>query len=355
MRAFRSLTIASFKMFFRDKLTLFFSIGFPFLFLLIFGFVFQDEGSVSPSPYRYAYLVQNGELEVWIPELDKVFKSKGMPVSSVEEGLRKLRGGMLDVFIYLSDSKKCFYGRDGSRDQPYYSAFVEVANKMLSTEDEKFLIAMENVEYRLGGREVTSLDYTVTGVIAISLLTTGMFSAISIFSVQKKEGTLRRVQVTPVPGSIFVLSMASTRLIVGLFSTFVILFFSRLIFHTNYQIRWILLTITSTSGLISMLGLGTVISFIFNKPVAAQTAGSLIMTVMMFFSGVYFPLDFLPNFLKVLGRALPTYYVALAVRYSVGLEFLSKIGYTTIVLSLATFGILALTFAGYFSFKSEIR
>jgi len=355
VRAFRSLTIVSFKMFFRDKLTLFFSIGFPFLFLLIFGFVFQDEGSVSPSPYRYAYLVQGDEPESWIPELDEVFKSKGIPVASVEEGLQKLRDGKLDAFIYLSDSKKRFYGRDGSRDQPHYSAFVEVVNKMLLADEKKPLIALENVEYKLGGRKATSLDYTVTGVIAISLLTTGMFSAISTFSVQKKEGTLRRIQVTPVSGSIVVLSMASTRLLVGLFSTFVILFFSRLIFHTNYQVRWILLIITSISGLISMLGLGAVLSFIFHKPAAAQTAGSLAMTVMMFFSGVYFPLEFLPNFLKGIGRALPTYYVALAVRYSVGLEFLSEIDYTIIVLSLATFGILALTLAGFFSFRSEIR
>lgn len=351
MRAFLSLITVSFKTFLRDKLTLFFSIGFPFLFLFIFGFVFQSEETMVGSSYRFAYFLENADEEI-VRELESIFGSKGSEVSSVDEGIKRLQKGELDAFVYISPSKAVFYGKDGNRDRLYYGDFVELMSRYNSS-DVIPLVIEKNVKHSLEGREATSLDYTITGVIAISLLTTGMFSAISTFSVQRREGTLRRIRVTPVSGAVFVLSMASTRLIIGVFSTLTIILLSGIVFHANYQIRWIELFLATISGLISMLGLGALLSFIFRKPSAAQTAGTLVMTVMMFFSGVYFPLELLPALLRKIGRFLPTYYVALTIRYSTGLEFLETNEYVLITTLLTVFGVLLIVVAGIYSFRVE--
>src|SRR6185436_15119095 len=45
MSAFKSLSMAMLKGFYRDKATLFFTFVFPLMFLVVFGLIFRDAGS----------------------------------------------------------------------------------------------------------------------------------------------------------------------------------------------------------------------------------------------------------------------------------------------------------------------
>jgi len=100
------------------------------------------------------------------------------------------------------------------------------------------------------------------------------------------------------------------------------------------------------SSILGMMALGIILTVLFKEPQTANNVGNLLVNIMLFFSGVYFPLDFLPKYLKILARFLPLYYVGRALRISVGVEegdlsfiyILSAIMISSFVILITIFG-----------------
>ena len=117
------------------------------------------------------------------------------------------------------------------------------------------------------------------------------------------------------------------------------MFLSFAFFNAQLQINWIMFTLVVLTSTIAMMGFGIFLLLIFKKPENAETAGSILMTFMMFISGIFFPENMLPEFFKVVGYFLPLKYTGILIRYSSGI---ADISFGLFVLINAVFVILGL-------------
>lgn len=69
-----------------------------------------------------------------------------------------------------------------------------------------------------------------------------------------------------------------------------------------------------------MLAFGTILSLISPSASSANNLASIVMTIMFFFAGVYFPLEFLPDYLETLGKIMPLYHLAKTMRMAMGVQ-----------------------------------
>jgi len=341
------------KTFYRDRMAFFFTLIFPFMFVIIFGFVFGTGSSGVDSkllvgivsPERSLYEIVNG--------MENLEAKKFESIGDVREAVLT---GKVDAGIIYDDNKiRVILNLATIQRNPFSRMLGETVADHLTKRNIKIdkVIDLKLSAIDPGRVITTQLGYMIPGVVAISIFNGALFSMISIFCDYKKRGILKRFNVTPIKGYQFIIGMILGRFIFIFFSATVLLVFSQLIFKIQFNVNWILYLITVSTSILGMMAFGILISGIFNEPSVASNIGSLLMTIMIFFSGVYFPLDFLPRYLRKIGSLMPLGYVAKSIRISAGVEngSINSILMTSLIM-IITFFVLVFIF-GTKAFKTE--
>ncbi len=266
--------------------------------------------------------------------------------TSLEE---KIKSGDILLGVTFDGEKISYLYREGDVGQ---LSTIEMARASISAAIEKkinnvkSLIVVENIPEPAGRVRATDADYTMSGVVALSLLSAGMFSVISVFGRYRKRGVLDRFKITPLKPMTFILGSTLTRFLVSLVSILLIMIVSRLLFRTTFQTDWLLFLISIISSTLGMMALGLLLTLIFRNPETAETAASILMVIMVFLAGIYFPLSFLPDYLRIVSAFLPVKYVAELIRHSLGIELVSTAYFVTTNVVLSFSGVLLLYFTG---------
>jgi ABC-2 type transport system permease protein len=341
----KAVFIAFAKEAFRNKLEVFFTLFFPMIFLLLFGFFF---GGSSDYQKTSVGLYQTGTYDISpvIEDTGAWSLSLFDDETSLEE---KIKSGDILLGVTFDGEKISYLYREGDVGQ---LSTIEMARASISAAVEKkinnvkSLIVVENIPETAGRVRATDADYTMSGVVAISLLSAGMFSVISLFGRYRKRGVLDRFKITPLKPMTFILGSTLTRFLVSLVSILLIMIVSRLLFRTTFQTDWLLFLISIISSTLGMMALGLFLTLIFRNPETAETAASILMVIMVFLAGIYFPLSFLPDYLRIVSAFLPVKYVAELMRHSLGIELVSTAYFVTTNVVLSFSGVLLLYFTG---------
>lgn len=310
-----ALTIASLKMFFRNRQALFFSLLLPFLIMSIFGvlrfdaFSRVDVGIVDEARNEASAALVRGLEGTGVFDLSQ---------GTREEQMKALENGDLDYVVVLPPA---FGASTGARVEGYYSASrpqeAQVAGTVLARMLDELTFQMTGTQrlFELSQQEVNArdlgyVDFLVPGVIAMSIMQMGIFSVTFAVVQFRQQGVLRRLRAAPISPGHFLAGQVITRLVVSLLQTAVLL--AAGVFFLGVELRGSVLTL----GLLAVLGgalfisIGYAVSgFARTEEVAAPVA-NLIALPMMFMSGVFFPRDSLPGFLEVITRYFPLTYLA---------------------------------------------
>jgi ABC-2 type transport system permease protein len=131
---------------------------------------------------------------------------------------------------------------------------------------------------------------------------------------EREKGTLKRIRASP----IHPLSMLFGKTLAALFQTAItILIIAVLGFLVlNPNVNWNIpqLTLILFLGSMSGIAIGLLISCIGRSPQEASGAATTIGIVLQWFTGMYFPLEYLPEYLQQVGRIVPMTYAAQAIR-----------------------------------------
>ncbi|MCX7795791.1 MAG: ABC transporter permease [bacterium] len=320
MKIIWKLFLTTIKIFYRDRMTFFFTLIFPFIFVIIFGFVFGSGSSGENNKLLIGILSSDEELYKIVNSIEGLEVRRFDSIADIRQHILKNK---LDAGILYENNKvKLILNFTTMQRNPFSRAIGDtIANHLAKSKTKIDKIISLNLNPIDPGEVVTTgLGYMVPGVVAISIFNGALFSMLSIFSYYKKRGVLKRFNVTPIRGYQFIIGMILGRFIVTFFSATVVLVFSQLIFRVQFNISWSLYLVTASTSILGMMAFGILISNIFAEPEVASNVGSLLMTVMIFFSGVYFPLDFLPKYLRIFGSFLPLGYVAKSIRIATGIE-----------------------------------
>ncbi|MBO8166516.1 MAG: ABC transporter permease [Thermotogae bacterium] len=331
---------AFFKESFRNKLEFFFSLGFPILFLVMFGFLFG--GQESASALRVGFFSQDDSIASTMKNL-KGFELK--TYNSVDGTLKALENNEIELAVYFHDEKIKFTIKEGN---PALEGEINTAISAIVSAIEgklngvKKIIDLKKIPVSSGSFITTESDYIMSGVIGISILSSGMFAVISIFGRYRKRGILNRLRATPMSPIAFIIGSTLTRFIVSVFSVFIIMLVNKLLFASKIVPEFVPLLIVVICSTMGMMALGLLLVLIFKEPQSAQSAGSVLFIVMTFASGVYFPIAFLPEFMKKLSMFLPVTYTVRLIRGAMGIIELSKNEFFFVNVVFAVLGILLL-------------
>jgi len=167
------------------------------------------------------------------------------------------------------------------------------------------------------GHPYRYIDFAVPGQIGFALLSTAIMGTVFGLIYLKKALVLKRMFATPTRALTILLAQGTSRLIMGLLQTVLIIGVAVLLFHFHLPHGWITfinLMLVSAFGLVAFLGFGYFIAGRVNDENAASPLTNLVTLPQFLLSGVFFSTESLPSWVQPLANNLPLSYFNNAVR-----------------------------------------
>ena len=325
--------IASFKTdlkaFLRSKATLFWTLAFPIMLILIFGAIFSGMGEIEFELY-----VQNLDDEDNQSEWSEIFleglettgyiKIKNVPIDTDvksymdKNNIKRLlvipenftetiiesqypnSTANVNLLFYFDQSEQTA----NQQIKDIISYFVVNTNINMSGGRE--IIGIEDIETISG--EFTYIDFFIPGMIGFTIMQTCIYGSLERNTKYKKDGILRKLLTTPITRSEWIISKMLFQLFLSFLSTLIIVIVGILVFGLHVHLTALMIVIIIATSFL-FTGLGMMIGRFVKDEESAGMAGGAVTFPMMFLAGTFFELEMMPDFLQKVALALPLYYV----------------------------------------------
>lgn len=325
LAAFKGLTQASLKMYFRNKTAMFFSLFFPIVFISVFGFIFKN----NSASFKIDLTNQSGTQMAtsFVQALGKVPALKITNVSTATASA-DLNKGNVDLTITIPPSfGETVHGKPvASTVIAHYNeekpgngqAAAQIVQQLTGGFNQAITKAPTIVSVDASGvktKNLNYIDFLLPGMIGLSIMQIGIFSVAFAFVSYKTTGMLRRLQATPThPGS-FLAAQGVTRLIMAVLQTALLAGIGVALFNFHLAASsYLLFLVLALLGSAVFQAFGFAIAGWAKNEDQAQPVAQLIQFPMMFLSGTFFPRDSFPHLLSVITGFLPLTYLADALR-----------------------------------------
>lgn len=307
------------RRFFRDRLALFFSIGFPLIFLFVFGSINSGNNEIS---FKVAVInhSKSSFAKQLVTEIEdnKVFKVN-RDISSLDAAKEKMNRSELDAAIVLpQDFGTVKQGSDrpsGQAEVVYTQnneqsgqALASILGKQFQGINSQFVDTSEPFTVagqRLNERSLSAFDYTFAGLLGFAIIGMGIFGPINVFPELKKMGILRRLSTTPLKVWQYFLSTMISQALIGLISLAVMFAVAIIVFHLNVVGNWFELIVFLVTSIIMILGIGLALGGWAKNERQVAPLANIIVFPMMFLSGTFFPRFLMPEWLQQVSGFLP--------------------------------------------------
>ena len=160
----------------------------------------------------------------------------------------------------------------------------------------------------------SSFQFLAPGFMALTVITGSLQGVAAAISREKEQGTMDGLLVSPIPHRSIILGKVMAQTVRGLIQGFLILGLSMILFGVQIYGSPIIMFIVMLLGTASFVGVGIILTAVAPDQETAQMMTMLLQFPMMFISGFLFPIDQLPGWLQYIGKILPLYYAADALR-----------------------------------------
>lgn len=318
-KATLALAKASFRSIMRSPSAVVFTLAFPLIFILVFGFLGGGGVKVDVAVAPESDL-QNPVIKA-LEQTNVVHLIKDKNTEEIKAALEK---GNYDAVINIQRN---------SAGTPAYIANVQytsasidkgsilksVLNNLLyklNTKDVMPSVAQLN-ESTVHGRIYRTIDFILPGQLGFSLLSTGVFGTAFVFFSLRQNLVIKRFFATPVKRSSIVFGEGIARIGFALLGAVFIILVGHFFFHFTLIhgfITVINMLILSIMGLIVFMGFGFVVSGIAKSESTIPPISNIITLPQFLLSGTFFSIDAFPSWLQPISRALPLTYLNDAMR-----------------------------------------
>ncbi|HYI14462.1 MAG TPA: ABC transporter permease [Thermomicrobiales bacterium] len=314
MKAFRYMIVANLKMSYRNRTALFWNLAFPLIFIVLFQFLFSgDDLSIDVG------IVGEDTSPVSQEVVSEMRGAEGFNIStgSEESELDALDDGDRSVVVVFSP------GTEGSElnarlywdetDPQLGQVALGAVSQFLTEVNVGMMsgvpvIAIEEEAVESSGIEY--MDYLIPGILAMSIMNTGMIGLASAFVTYRERGILRRVRATPFPLSSFIMARILSQLVVAVAQAVVLITAGVLIANLAINGNLLYVLVMVTLGSLAFLSLGFVVAAFARNQETADSLANAFTFPMLFLGGVFFPVDSAPDWLQPIMRLIPLRYLA---------------------------------------------
>jgi ABC-2 type transport system permease protein len=160
----------------------------------------------------------------------------------------------------------------------------------------------------------SSFQFLAPGFVALTVVTGSLIGVATSVSKEKEQGTMDGLLVAPVSHTSIIAGKVIAQTVRGMIQGSITLVLSVLIFNVRIYGSPIVMVIVMFLGTASFVGVGIVLSTVAPDQETANVMASLLQLPMMFLCGIMFPIEQLPSWMQLIGKALPLYYAADALR-----------------------------------------
>ena len=308
------------KIFLRDRQSIFFSLFFPIIFMTIFAFA--NNGEVDPIKLG---IVNNSTSEV-ASDFSQMLNDN--PLFTVTEGeesnLRTelIEGDQTMVLILPEDFDAQNDGAelqllvDAAQVQQLGLIMPLLEQTLISIEREfrniepMFTLTIEDVQ----ARSQRYLDFLLPGLMAFTLMQLSIAgSGFNIVEFRRK-GILKRLFVTPIKPHDFITAIVLARMAIILIQLTVLILFAVTILDVRIVGNFASFYLMIILGTFIFLCLGFCLGSIAKTQQAVMAVGNLVIFPQIFLSGVFYPIESMPEFIQPIANLLPLSFVSTAMR-----------------------------------------
>jgi ABC-2 type transport system permease protein len=324
---FKQMFLAQLKLTLREKQAWFWGIFFPVILMVIFMTIFSGN---SDSEFSAEVVIvesnANSTSEMMLKQIQQIpvleMKSK-MPVNreKAEEWLKEKEVDAAIVLPESEDTSSLLLIVNKENEQAVTTQaissildrFVQQANLSAAGAAPTFELQFETVSS--GENVLNYTDFLLTGMIALSIAQGGLFGMVDLVEMRRK-GLIKRLRMTPANMGIFGLSDMMMRLLFSVVQLTLLTLIGVFIFGANVYINPLTLIVFFFIGALSFNALGYLISSFSKTTEAYMGVANLTSFLMMFVSGIFFPIETMPQWLQPISNILPLTYFADGLRES---------------------------------------
>lgn len=303
----KSLSRAMALGFIRDRTSLFFTILFPLMFLILFGGIFANQ--TAPR----ADVVQIGPVALLdqIPAADRGELDAVLHIDRTtdrESALAKVRKGDADAAVEQSGNRIVLHF--SAADQVKAATVQGIFNSLVQTGNlaaagvtaPAWALDPQQVE----DQSLKTIQYVTPGLLGWAIATGAMFGAALTLVNWRQKKILRRLRLSPVSTVTIAGARVGVSVAIALAQTAIFIGVASLpYFGLRLSAYWWMSIPLVFAGTLAFLSLGLLAGSFAKTPEAASAVANLIVLPMAFLSGAFFPLQGAPRWLQLISNALP--------------------------------------------------
>jgi ABC-2 type transport system permease protein len=308
------------KIFLRDRQSIFFSLFFPIIFMTVFGFVNSDE--IEPIPIG---IVNNSPNSVAIDFIQELIDNPVFTVTvGFEDRLRpQLEEGEQTLVLIIPSSFDVNYAGtqltllvDASQVRQLGLIMPVLEESLIEIEREireiepLFELIVEDVQ----ARSQSYLDFLLPGLLAFTLMQLSIAGSGFNIVEYRRKGILKRLFVTPIQPKDFIAAIVMARMSIVLIQLSVLIAFALFVLDVrivgnlaNFYFIIILATFI-------FLCLGFCLGSIAKTQQAVMAVGNIVIFPQIFLSGIFYPIESMPELIQPIAYVLPLSFVSTAMR-----------------------------------------
>lgn len=318
-KATLALAKASFRSITRSPSAVIFTLAFPLIFIIVFGFIggggIKLDVAVAPGSDL------NNPVIVALEKTSVIRLTKNDTQENIDKSLEK---GAYDALIsveknpnglpaYFTNVK--YTSASLTNGNVLKSVLNDIAHQ-LNTVNRKPAVT-EIRATTVTGRLHRTIDFILPGQLGFSLLSTGVFGTAFIFFALRQNLVIKRFFATPVRRSSIVLGEAIARIGFALLGALFIILIGHFCFQftlINGALTVLNMLVLATIGVIVFMGFGFVVSGLAKSESTIPPISNIITLPQFLLSGTFFSINAFPAWLQPISRALPLTYLNDAMR-----------------------------------------
>ena len=322
-RAMLAITRASLRAILRSPSAVVFSLGFPLIFILVFGFIGGGGTSVTVALRNPAdssnYVIR--ALQAGIVKIkkkddkDNLLQEKDSNYIKSELTKGKI-AAILSVDSSMSPAGFTQYKIKTQTSSAAADQFPILRMAMAQTiqiiEDRKIpdqfkIISVQELP-NLPGREYTMIDFILPGMLGFSLLSAAVFGVAFVFFNLRQTLVLKRFYATPINRKNIVFGEALSRVFFQLTASVVIILVGHFFFHftlVNGFLTFMEMMALSFLGLVVFMGFGFIISSVSKSESSIPPLANIFTLPQFLLGGTFFSTSAFPKWLRSLCEYLP--------------------------------------------------
>jgi ABC-2 type transport system permease protein len=327
-RAMWAITKASLRAITRSPSAVIFGFAFPFIFILVFGFIGNSGGKQS-----FKLVLEKGSdtSNLIFQSLRQSERIKLVEYKSNQEleqdmikgrltGVLSIRkndpGAMVPYTVGLKST-------NSSNDKwPQFKALLEseinsISNKLYANRPAYANFPFDYQKDVKEVRQYKTIDFILPGQLGFSLLSSGVFGVAFMFFNLRNTMVLKRFFATPISRTFIILGEGLSRVIFQMITAVVIILAGYYLFGftlINGVQTFFEMLLLSFIGLLVFMGFGFIVSGLAKNDSSIPPLANLITLPQFLMGGTFFSIDAFPRWLQPISRAMPLTHLNSAMR-----------------------------------------